>query len=174
MGEHLAMKPFSNKKENSVENLYPEGKIDKVPKIAPKLIHGWVDVRDLAEPPKLRENFRHWYDRHEKNGSEANKMTETIKANDPKNREEFLELIAKKADRPRHELANDPLVFINDLPETTLSGLDQDELLALAKTNSEAIHVDFKTVPVAKLSETLENFLTEKQIHSLLLPTFCG
>lgn len=66
MGEHLAMKPFSNKKENSVENLYPEGKIDKVPKIAPKLIHGWVDVRDLAEPPKLRENFRHWYDRHEK------------------------------------------------------------------------------------------------------------
>ena len=32
MGEHLAMKPFSNKKENSVENLYPEGKIDKVPK----------------------------------------------------------------------------------------------------------------------------------------------
>ena len=54
-------------------------------------------------------------------------MTETIKANDPKNREEFLELIAKKADRPRHELANDPLVFINDLPETTLSGLDQDE-----------------------------------------------
>ena len=83
-------------------------------------------------------------------------MTETIKANDPKNREEFLELIAKKADRPRHELANDPLVFINDLPETTLSGLDQDELLALAKTNSEAIHVDFKTVPVAKLSETLE------------------
>ena len=37
------------------------------------------------------------------------------------------------ADRPRHELANDPLVFINDLPETTLSGLDQDELLALAK-----------------------------------------
>ena len=99
-------------------------------------------------------------------------MTETIKANDPKNREEFLELIAKRADRPRHELANDPLVFINDLPETTLSGLDQDELLALAKTNSEAIHVDFKTVPVAKLSETLENFLTEKQIHSLLLPTF--
>lgn len=38
-------------------------------------------------------------------------MTETIKANDPKNREEFLELIAKKADRPRHELANDPLVL---------------------------------------------------------------
>ena len=35
-----------------------------------------------------------------KNGSEANKMTETIKANDPKNREEFLDFIAKKADRP--------------------------------------------------------------------------
>ena len=66
LGEHTALKPFSDQKENSVENLYPEGKVASVPRVFPKLLHGWVDVRDLAEPPKAQENFRHWYAQHKR------------------------------------------------------------------------------------------------------------
>ena len=62
---------------------------------------------------------------------------------DHSNREDFLNAIAEKAGRPRHQLKDHPFVPLNDLPETTLSGHSQDELEAIAKQNSEAVHVTF-------------------------------
>ncbi|MCR1900997.1 LutC/YkgG family protein [Ligilactobacillus apodemi] len=101
-------------------------------------------------------------------------MTEVLKANDPKNREDFLDAIAKKANRPRHELKNDPLKLLNDLPETTLADKTPAELLDLAKKNSELIHVDFKTVKADQLAANLTKFIEEKEIKSLMLPSFAA
>ena len=42
-------------------------------------------------------------------------------------REVFLDYLAKKSGRPRHQLKDHPLVAVNDLPETTLSAHTQDE-----------------------------------------------
>ena len=44
-----------------------------LPAIAPKLVHGWVDVRDLAVAPKYRENFRHWYKKNQQLTEEEQK-----------------------------------------------------------------------------------------------------
>ena len=62
-------------------------------------------------------------------------------------REVFLDYLAKKSGRPRHQLKDHPLVPVNDLPETTLSGHTQDELLEIARKSSEAVHVDFPLAP---------------------------
>lgn len=67
---HIALEPFGKKTTpEDIKNLYPDGKINHLPAIAPKLAHGWVDVRDLAVPPKYHQNFRHWY-RHYKEEEE--------------------------------------------------------------------------------------------------------
>ncbi|MDN6092008.1 MAG: lactate utilization protein C, partial [Lacticaseibacillus paracasei] len=51
---------------------------------------------------------------------------------DHTNREDFLNAIAEKAGRPRHQLKDHPFEPLNDLPETTLSGHSQDELETIA------------------------------------------
>lgn len=87
------------------------------------------------------------------------------------NREIFLDRIATKAGRRRHQLKNHPFVPINDLPETTLSGKSQDELLELAQKNSEAVHVTFKKSSRSSLPVLLNNYLASKKIKHLILPT---
>lgn len=62
---HPGTKLFTDGGPNSVEPMYDDGKIDYVPKAAPKLIHGWIDTRDVPRPPKAKNNFRHWYKHHQ-------------------------------------------------------------------------------------------------------------
>lgn len=62
---HPASNMFSQTEQpGAVEGMYDEGKIDYVPKIVPKLIHGWIDTRDVPRPVKVKENFRHWFKDH--------------------------------------------------------------------------------------------------------------
>ena len=99
-------------------------------------------------------------------------MTETFKVDDPQNQNEFLNHLAKVADRPRHTLKDDPFVPVNDLPETTLAGESQDQLLEIAQKNSEDVHVDFHVVNKKELGATLNQFIAEKEVGSLMLPSF--
>ena len=100
-------------------------------------------------------------------------MTDYLQeANTAKNQEDFLNRIAKAANRPRHTLGEDPFVPVNNLPETTLAGKSQDELLELARKNSEEVHVDFHVIKSADLGHTLNDFIQEKEIKSLMLPSF--
>ena len=70
---HIALEPFGKKTTpEDIKNLYPDGKINHLPAIAPKLAHGWVDVRDLAVPPKYHQNFRHWYRHYEEEEEQKN------------------------------------------------------------------------------------------------------
>lgn len=88
-------------------------------------------------------------------------------------REVFLDYLAQKSGRPRHQLQNNPMVPINDLPETTLSGHTQDELLEIARKSSEAVHVTFQTCTKLELPKTLDAFIASKQDQSdhVMLPT---
>ncbi|MFD1441128.1 LutC/YkgG family protein [Lacticaseibacillus hegangensis] len=86
-------------------------------------------------------------------------------------REAFLEGLAKKAGRPRHQLKDHPLVPVNDLPETTLADKSPAELAALAKTNSEAVHVTYQTTTTKDLPAALDAFIQAKAAKTLLLPT---
>ena len=54
-------------------------------------------------------------------------MTDYLQeAHTAKNQEDFLNRIAKAANRPRHTLGENPFVTVNNLPETTLAGKSQD------------------------------------------------
>lgn len=88
-------------------------------------------------------------------------------------REVFLDYLAQKSGRPRHQLQNNPMVPINDLPETTLSGHTQDELLEIARKSSEAVHVTFQTCTKLELPGALDAFIASKQDQSdhVMLPT---
>ncbi|RBP97449.1 lactate utilization protein C [Bifidobacterium aemilianum] len=77
-------------------------------------------------------------------------------------RETFLNHLAEQSGRPRHQLKDNPLVPINDLPESTLSGKTQDELLAIAKENSEKVNVTFQTTSKADLPQALNAFIKAK------------
>ncbi|AKV55972.1 YkgG family protein [Bifidobacterium actinocoloniiforme DSM 22766] len=77
-------------------------------------------------------------------------------------RETFLNYLAEKARRPRHQLADNPLVPVNDLPETTLSGKSQDELMEIARANSKAVNVNFQTTSKAGLPRALDDFIRAK------------
>ena len=90
---------------------------------------------------------------------------------DHSNREDFLNAIAEKAGRPRHQLKYHPFVPLNDLPETTLSGHSQDELEAIAKQNSEAVHVTFETTTKAELATALNAYIEHDAPKTLILPT---
>lgn len=62
---HTASAPFSKPQTaQDVTEMYEGGKINHLPKAAPKLVHGWSDLRDIPTPPKKKENFRHWYKQH--------------------------------------------------------------------------------------------------------------
>lgn len=87
------------------------------------------------------------------------------------NREAFLNHLAQKSGRPRHQLKDHPFKPINDLPHTTLAGHNQDELLDIAEKNSSAVHVDFRTTDKAGLADVLNQFLDAKHAKHLLLPT---
>lgn len=106
------------------------------------------------------------------NKNEVEKMVRMLKDNDAQNRENFLERLAKKADRPRHTLTADPFLPLNDLPETTLTDKTPEELLELAQVNSEKIHVEFKRATTATLGGLLDEYLIQKKAKSLLLPSF--
>lgn len=86
-------------------------------------------------------------------------------------REAFLDSLATAAKRPRHQLKDHPFKPLNDLPDTTLATLNDDDLFALAKTSSEAVHVDFQTTTKATLPQALDAFLTAKEAKTPLLPT---
>lgn len=88
-------------------------------------------------------------------------------------REVFLDYLAKKSGRPRHQLKDHPLVPVNDLPESTLSGHTQDELLEIARKSSEAVHVDFRTCTKAGLPTALDAFIDSRKDDSdhVMLPT---
>ena len=90
---------------------------------------------------------------------------------DHSNCEDFLNAIAEKAGRPRHQLKDHPFVPLNDLPETTLSGHSQDELEAIAKQNSEAVHVTFETTTKAELATALNAYIEHDAPKTLILPT---
>lgn len=77
-------------------------------------------------------------------------------------REVFLNNIAEKARRPRHQLKDNPLVPINDFPETTLSGKTQDELLEIAKANSTAVNVNLQVTTKVDLPAVLDDFIRDK------------
>lgn len=63
---HSGAAPFSKPMgENDVQGMYEGGKINHLPKAAPKLVHGWADLRDIPTPPKSKDNFRHWYQNHQ-------------------------------------------------------------------------------------------------------------
>lgn len=86
-------------------------------------------------------------------------------------REEFLDALATKSGRPRHQLKDHPFKPLNDLPETTLADKTPAELAALAKQNSEAVHVTFQTTTKSALPQALDTFVAAKAAKSLLLPT---
>ncbi|WEV53066.1 lactate utilization protein C [Bifidobacterium sp. ESL0704] len=86
-------------------------------------------------------------------------------------RETFLNYLAEKSGRPRHQLKDHPLKPINDLPESTLSGHTQDELLEIARKNAPAVHVDFQTTDKAGLPVALDKFIAAKANGKLILPT---
>lgn len=86
-------------------------------------------------------------------------------------REAFLDSLATAAKRPRHQLKDHPFKPLNDLPDTTLADLDDAALFALAKTSSEAVHVDFQTTTKASLPQALDAFLAGKKAQTPLLPT---
>lgn len=90
---------------------------------------------------------------------------------DKQQREDFLNSIATKAGRPRHQLADHPFKPLNNLPEATLSGKTQDELLEIARKNSENVHVDFRTTTSDQLAKLLNDYVQYKNIHHLILPT---
>lgn len=87
------------------------------------------------------------------------------------NKETFLDRIATKSGRARHQLSKHPFIPVNDLPETTLSGKSQDELFEIAKKNSEAVHVTFERTDTTSLASLLNSFLSKKDIQNLILPT---
>jgi L-lactate dehydrogenase complex protein LldG len=86
-------------------------------------------------------------------------------------RETFLNYLAKKSGRPRHQLKDHPLEPVNDLPNSTLSGHSQDELLEIARKNAPAVHVDFQTTDKAGLTSALDAFIEAKADGKLMLPT---
>ncbi|KFI44740.1 L-lactate dehydrogenase complex protein LldG [Bifidobacterium bohemicum] len=86
-------------------------------------------------------------------------------------REVFLDYLAEKSGRPRHQLKDHPLVPVNDLPESTMSGLSQDELLEVARRNAPAVHVNFQTCTASELPGALDSFVSAKAQGHLLLPT---
>ncbi|MFT8459292.1 MAG: lactate utilization protein C [Liquorilactobacillus ghanensis] len=90
---------------------------------------------------------------------------------DKANREAFLNNIATHAKRPRHQLANHPFKPLNNLPESTLSGKTQDQLLAIARHSSEEVHVDFRTTAKENLAAAINDYLQHKNIQHLILPT---
>lgn len=69
--DHLGSAPLAKHTPTSVENLFNHGHIEK----APSLAAGWTDVRDLPQPPKHQENFRHWYTRHQAEKAQQKEVT---------------------------------------------------------------------------------------------------
>ena len=81
---------------------------------------------------------------------------------DKQQREDFLNHLATKAGRPRHQLVNHPFKPLNNLPEATLSGKTQDELLEIARKNSENVHVDLRTTTSDKLAKLVNDYVQYK------------
>lgn len=88
------------------------------------------------------------------------------------NRESFLDNLAQHSGRDRHQLKDHPFKPLNNLPETTLSGLSKEKLLELAKKNSEAVHVNFQTTTSSQLGGVLDEYIKQYQIKNLILPSF--
>lgn len=65
--EHAGLGMFGKAKNDQDVGgtIYENGKIKKLPKIAPKLVKGWSDIRDIPVPPKSKDNFRNWYKNHQ-------------------------------------------------------------------------------------------------------------
>lgn len=64
-GANTASKVVSHHDHDSVAGfLYETGRIGKLHKPVPKFARGWTDIRDLPQPAKSHENFRHWFKKH--------------------------------------------------------------------------------------------------------------
>lgn len=89
-------------------------------------------------------------------------------ANSKENREAFLDRIAKKAGRPRHQVkAFTPL---NDLPKQVLAGKSVVELLTIAKENAEEVNAKVVVKKRAELEDFLKDYAQEIGAKRLLLP----
>ncbi|WP_416353820.1 LutC/YkgG family protein [Agrilactobacillus fermenti] len=87
------------------------------------------------------------------------------------NREAFLDHVAERLGTPRHEVHKHPFIHRNQLPEETLSDLNSDELLDLAKTTSEALHVTVNITKQDDLGAVLDEYLKRLGDGQLILPT---
>lgn len=83
-------------------------------------------------------------------------------ANNQANREAFLDRLAKKSGRSRHQLANHPFKPLNDLTPT--------ELLDAAKQNSESVNAELMVKSSAELADYLTELAHQDQAKRLLLP----
>ena len=91
-------------------------------------------------------------------------------ANSKENREAFLNKIAQKAKRPRHQVqAFTPL---NNLPEQVLADKTPAELLEIAKQNSAEVNAEVVVKKSSQLAEFLKDYLQNLKVNNLLLPSF--
>lgn len=91
-------------------------------------------------------------------------------ANNQANREAFLDRLAKKSGRSRHQLADHPFKPLNDLPEQMLADLTPTELLDAAKQNSESVNAELVVKSSAELADYLTELAHQDQAKRLLLP----
>lgn len=84
--------------------------------------------------------------------------------------EAFLNKIAKKLDYTRHSLTDEPFRPQNTINLQKLQGLSQDELLEVAKEQSDAIYTDFKVIKKADLAQSLQKILEEKGQGNYIIP----
>lgn len=84
--------------------------------------------------------------------------------------EAFLNKIANKLDYTRHSLKDEPFRPQNTINLKKLQGLSQDELLQVAKEQSDAIYTDFKVIKKADLAQNLETIFEEKGHGNYIIP----
>ena len=78
--------------------------------------------------------------------------------------EAFLNKLAGKLNYQRHSLAEEPFQPENKINLQKLQGLSQDELLEVAKEQSDAIYTDFKVISKENLAATIQDILEEKDL----------
>lgn len=84
--------------------------------------------------------------------------------------EAFLNKLAGKLNYQRHSLAEEPFQPENKINLQKLQGLSQDELLEVAKEQSDAIYTDFKVISKENLAATIQDILEEKGQGNYIIP----
>lgn len=92
------------------------------------------------------------------------------KANSKENREAFLNRISKKAGRPHHQVKE--FKPLNDLPDKVLINKSNDELLEIAKENSESVNAKVIIKKKDELAKFLKEYIEKIEAKKLMLPSF--